>query len=125
MKQSRTCSILNAFTIKPGYGRTIFMGDVAHVMTGSRYQTNSVARGTGVPGALRPKPQDRGVSDAGGARGIRAASLIIQAMLPPGVSIKALFDQSSFVKRSIDSVSGRCWRGAHRIDDCWSWVNGG
>jgi multidrug efflux pump subunit AcrB len=94
---------LNAFPIKQVDGRTVFMGDVAHVHDGFQVQTNSVAV-DGVPGALMTIRKTGGVSTLAVIDGVRAALPDIQHMLPEGVSIKALFDQSVFVKASLDSV---------------------
>jgi multidrug efflux pump subunit AcrB len=94
---------INAFPIKQADGRTIFMRDVAHVHDGFQVQTNSVSV-DGVPGALMTIRKTGGVSTLAVINGIRAAIPDIQHMLPPGVSIKALFDQSVFVKASLNSV---------------------
>jgi len=94
---------INGFPIKQVDGRTIFMRDVAHVHDGFQVQTNSVAV-DGVPGALMTIRKTGGVSTLAVIAGVRAALPDIEHMLPPGVSIKALFDQSVFVKASLNSV---------------------
>src|ERR1700742_351654 len=94
---------INMFPIKQVDGRTIFMRDVAHVHDGFQVQTNSVAV-DGVPGALMTIRKTGGVSTLSVIDGIRAALPDIQHMLPAGVSVKALFDQSVFVKASLNSV---------------------
>ncbi len=94
---------INSFPIKQVDGRTIFMRDVAHVHDGFQVQTNSVAV-DGVPGALMTIRKTGGVSTLAVIDGVRAALPDIEHMLPPGVSIKALFDQSVFVKASLNSV---------------------
>ena len=94
---------LNAFPIKEVKGRMVFMGDVAHVHDGFQVQTNSVAV-DGVPGALMTIRSTGGVSTLAVISGIRAALPEIKHMLPSGVSIKALFDQSVFVNAALDSV---------------------
>jgi multidrug efflux pump subunit AcrB len=94
---------INGFPIKQVDGRTIFMRDVAHVHDGFQVQTNSVAV-DGVPGALMTIRKTGGVSTLAVIDGVRAALPDIEHMLPPGVSIKALFDQSVFVKASLNSV---------------------
>src|ERR1700745_1299129 len=88
---------LNAFPIKQVDGRSVFMRDVAHVHDGFQVQTNSVAV-DGVPGALMTIRKTGGVSTLAVIDGVRAALPDIQHMLPPGVSIQALVDQSVFVK---------------------------
>jgi multidrug efflux pump subunit AcrB len=94
---------INSFPIKQVDGRTIFMRDVAHVHDGFQVQTNSVAV-DGVPGALMSIRKTGGVSTLAVIDGVRAALPDIQHMLPPGVAIKAIFDQSVFVKASLNSV---------------------
>ena len=94
---------INSFPIKQVSGRTIFMRDVAHVHDGFQVQTNSVAV-DGVPGALMSIRKTGGVSTLAVINGVRAALPDIEHMLPPGVAIKAIFDQSVFVKASLNSV---------------------
>ncbi|HEX4677076.1 MAG TPA: efflux RND transporter permease subunit, partial [Steroidobacteraceae bacterium] len=66
-------------------------------------QTNSVAV-DGVPGALMSIRKTGGVSTLAVIDGVRAALPDIGHMLPKGVSIKPIFDQSVFVKASLNSV---------------------
>jgi len=94
---------INSFPIRQVDGRTIFMRDVAHVHDGFQVQTNSV-NVNGTPGALMTIRKTGGVSTLAVIDGVRAALPDIEHMLPPGVTIKALFDQSVFVKASLDSV---------------------
>jgi multidrug efflux pump subunit AcrB len=94
---------LNAFPIKEVNGRLVFMRDVAHVHDGFQVQTNSVAV-DGVPGALMTIRSTGGVSTLAVINGIRAALPEIRHMLPAGVSVKAIFDQSVFVNAALDSV---------------------
>jgi multidrug efflux pump subunit AcrB len=94
---------INTFPIKEVGGRTVFMRDVAHVHDGFQVQTNSVAV-DGTPGALMTIRKTGGVSTLAVIDGIRAALPDIEHMLPKGVSIKAIFDQSVFVKASLNSV---------------------
>jgi multidrug efflux pump subunit AcrB len=94
---------LNGFPIKEVNGRVVFMRDVAHVHDGFQVQTNSVAV-DGVPGALMSIRNTGGVSTLAVINGIRDALPEIKHMLPAGVSIKAIFDQSVFVNAALDSV---------------------
>src|ERR1700754_3383191 len=94
---------INAFPIKQIDGRTVFMRDVAHVHDGFQVQTNSVAVG-GTPGALMVIRKTGGGCTLAGVDGVRAALRDIQKPLPAGVSIKALFDQSVFVRAALNSV---------------------
>ena len=94
---------INSFPIKEVEGRTVFMRDVAHVHDGFQVQTNSVAV-DGVPGALMSIRKTGGVSTLAVIDGVRAALPDIEHMLPKGISIKPIFDQSVFVKASLNSV---------------------
>src|SRR5271170_2184613 len=94
---------INAFPIKQLDGRTVFMRDVAHVHDGFQVQTNSVSV-NGTPGALMTIRKTGGVSTLAVINGVRAALVDIKKVLPHDVSIKALFDQSLFVKAALNSV---------------------
>jgi len=94
---------INSFPIRHANGRTIFMRDVAHVHDGFQVQTNSVAV-DGTPGALMVIRKTGGVSTLAVINGIRHALPDISRMLPSGVRINAIFDQSLFVKAALNSV---------------------
>src|ERR1700738_5035330 len=94
---------INAFPIKQIDGRTVFMRDVAHVHDGFQAQTNSVSV-NGTPGALMVIRKTGGVSTLAVIDGIRTALIDIQKLLPKGVMVKPLFDQSVFVKAALNSV---------------------
>jgi multidrug efflux pump subunit AcrB len=94
---------LNSFPIKQVGGRMVFMRDVAHVHDGFQVQTNSVSV-NGTPGALMVIRKTGGVSTLAVIDGVRAALKDIENVLPKGVLIKPLFDQSVFVKAALDSV---------------------
>jgi multidrug efflux pump subunit AcrB len=94
---------INAFPIKQVDGRTVFMRDVAHVHDGFQVQTNSVSV-NGTPGALMTIRKTGGVSTLAVIDGVRAALLGIKNVLPKDVTVKALFDQSVFVKAALNSV---------------------
>jgi multidrug efflux pump subunit AcrB len=95
---------INAFPIKTVDGRTVFMRDVAHVHDGFQVQTNSVSV-NGTPGALMVIRKTGGVSTLAVIDGVRAALTDIEKVLPKGVAVKALFDQSVFVKAALNSVA--------------------
>src|SRR5258708_5780797 len=95
---------INAFPVKQVDGRTVFMRDVAHVHDGFQVQTNSVSV-NGTPGALMVIRKTGGVSTLAVIDGVRAALTDIEKVLPKGVAIKALFDQSVFVKAALNSVA--------------------
>ncbi|MET1027339.1 MAG: efflux RND transporter permease subunit [Dongiaceae bacterium] len=94
---------INSFPIKDVNGRMVFMRDVAHVHDGFQVQTNSVSV-NGAPGALMTIRKTGGVSTLAVIDGIRQALPGIEKVLPPGVTIKTLFDQSLFVKAALNSV---------------------
>jgi multidrug efflux pump subunit AcrB len=94
---------INAFPIKEVDGRTIFMRDVAHVHDGFQVQTNSVSV-NGTPGALMSIRKTGGVSTLAVIDGVRSALEDIKKVLPQGVSIQPLFDQSVFVRAALNSV---------------------
>ena len=94
---------INAFPIKEIDGRMVFMRDVAHVHDGFQVQTNSVSV-NGTPGALMTIRKTGGVSTLAVIDGVRAALADIKAVLPKDVSVKALFDQSIFVRAALHSV---------------------
>src|SRR5271155_1106730 len=94
---------INSFPIKEVDGKTVFMRDVAHVHDGFQVQTNSVSV-NGTPGALMTIRKTGGVSTLAVIDGVRAALKDIKKVLPQGVTINALFDQSLFVKAALHSV---------------------
>jgi multidrug efflux pump subunit AcrB len=95
--------LINAFPIKEVDGRTVFMRDIAHVHDGFQVQTNSVAV-DGRPGALITIRKTGGVSTLAVIDGVRSVLPEIEKMIPRSVSVKALFDQSVFVKAALNSV---------------------
>jgi multidrug efflux pump subunit AcrB len=94
---------INSFPIKQVGGRMVFMRDVAHVHDGFQVQTNSVSV-NGTPGALMVIRKTGGVSTLAVIDGVRVAMQDIERVLPKGVVVKPLFDQSVFVKAALDSV---------------------
>ena len=93
----------NNLPVKVVNGAVVFMRDVAHVHDGFQVQTNSVAV-NGTPGALMTIRSTGGVSTLAVISGIRAALPEIRHLLPAGISIQPLFDQSLFVNAALDSV---------------------
>src|SRR6202158_1064784 len=91
---------INAFPIKQVDGRTVFMRDVAQVHDGFQVQTNSVSV-NGTPGALMTIRKTGGVSTLAVIDGVRAALTDIRKVMPSGVTIKPIFDQSIFVNAAL------------------------
>ena len=96
-------SAINDFPIKLVAGRMVFVRDVAHVHDGYQIQTNSVAV-NGRPGALMTILKTGNVSTLAVIDGVKEALPYIQKLLPKGVTVRALFDQSIFVKAALNSV---------------------
>jgi multidrug efflux pump subunit AcrB len=94
---------INDFPVKEVAGRMVFMRDVAHVHDGYQIQTNSVAV-NGRPGALMTILKTGGVSTLAVIDGVKAALPYIERLLPKGVKVKALFDQSIFIRAALTSV---------------------
>ena len=94
---------IDSFPIKEVDGKTVFMRDVAHVHDGFQVQTNSVSV-DGKPGALMTIRKTGGVSTLAVIDGIRKSLPDIEKVVPKSVSIKAIFDQSIFVKAALNSV---------------------
>jgi multidrug efflux pump subunit AcrB len=96
-------SALNDFPVKTLNGKTIFVHDVAYVHDGYQVQTNSVSM-NGLPGALIMVRKTGGVSTLAVIEGVKEVLPEIAHLLPGGVSLKPIFDQSIFVKAAINSV---------------------
>src|ERR1700753_224750 len=94
---------INQFPVKQVTGQTVFVRDVAHVHDGFQVQTNSVTV-DGRPGALMTVRKTGGVSTLAVIDGVKQALPDVARLMPRGVNIKAIFDQSVFVKASLDSV---------------------
>jgi multidrug efflux pump subunit AcrB len=94
---------INAFPVAQVAGKTVFMRDIAHVHDGFQVQTNSVSV-DGIPGALITIRKTGGVSTLAVIDGVRSALSDIRKVMPSGVSIKPIFDQSVFVNAALASV---------------------
>jgi multidrug efflux pump subunit AcrB len=94
---------INSFPVAQVAGKTVFMRDIAHVHDGFQVQTNAVSV-DGTPGALITIRKTGGVSTLAVIDGVRAALTDIRKVMPHGVTIKPLFDQSIFVNAALSSV---------------------
>ena len=94
---------INDFPVGEVDGRMVFVRDVAHVHDGFQTQTNSVSV-NGTPGALMMIRKTGGISTLAVIDGVKEALPYIEKIIPKGVTIKAIFDQSIFVKAAINSV---------------------
>jgi len=94
---------IQQFPIKEVGGKTIFMRDVAYVHDGYQIQTNYVSQ-NGRPGGLIMVRKTGGSSTLAVISGVKDALPEIRRLLPSGVQIKPIFDQSIFVRAAINSV---------------------
>jgi multidrug efflux pump subunit AcrB len=94
---------INNFPVKEVDGRMVFLRDVAHVHDGYQIQTNSVSE-NGRPGSLMMVRKTGGSSTLSVVNGIKDVLPDIRKLMPAGVDIKPIFDQSIFVKASLNSV---------------------
>ena len=99
-----TIDAIDDFPIKTVDHAPVFLRDVAHIRDGYSVQTNSVSV-NGRPGCLVTIRKTGGVSTLGVISGIRqTVAEDITNILPKGMNVKAIFDQSIFVKASLNSV---------------------
>ncbi len=94
---------INNFPVKEVDGKMVFIRDVAHVHDGYQIQTNSVSE-NGRPGSLMMVRKTGGSSTLSVVNGIKEVLPDIRRLMPKGVDIKPIFDQSIFVKASLNSV---------------------
>lgn len=94
---------VGAFPVKEIDGKDIFLRDVAYVHDGYQIQTNSVSE-NGKPAGLMMVRKTGGSSTLAVIDGVKRVLPEIKRLLPPGVDIKPIFDQSIFVKAALNSV---------------------
>ncbi|HKM48506.1 MAG TPA: efflux RND transporter permease subunit [Terriglobales bacterium] len=99
----RTVAELNDLPVKTSNSSTLYLRDVAHVRDGFAVQTN-IVRQDGVRGVLMSIYKLGGSSTLAVVDGIKAMVPRAAQSLPPELNIKALFDQSLFVRASIQGV---------------------
>ncbi|MGA7459429.1 MAG: efflux RND transporter permease subunit [Candidatus Korobacteraceae bacterium] len=99
----RTIADLNDLPVKQVNGATIYMRDVAHVRDGFAPQTN-IVRQDGVHGVLMSMYKVGGGSTITIVNAIKGIVPIALQALPKGITVKPLFDQSLFVRASINGV---------------------
>jgi CzcA family heavy metal efflux pump len=99
----RTIADLNNLPVKTVNSSTLYLRDVAHVRDGFTPQTN-IVRQDGVRGVLMAMFKLGGASTLTVVKDIKAIVPIAAQSLPPELNIKALFDQSLFVRASINGV---------------------
>src|SRR5215470_14854979 len=98
-----TIAEINGLPIRTQNGTTTYIRDVAHVRDGFSPQTN-VVRQDGLRGTLLTVMKNGGASTLDIVQNIKGTLKRVSATLPDGVDIRALFDQSLFVRASINGV---------------------
>ncbi|MGB8886086.1 MAG: efflux RND transporter permease subunit [Candidatus Korobacteraceae bacterium] len=99
----KTIADLNDLPVKTINGSTIYMRDVAHVRDGFAPQTN-IVRQDGVHGVLMSMYKVGKGSTLTIVKAVKGVVPVALQSLPQGVTVKALFDQSLFVRASINGV---------------------
>jgi CzcA family heavy metal efflux pump len=94
---------LNDLPVKTVNGATLYLRDVAHVRDGFAPQTN-IVRQDGNRGALMSMYKNGRASTLEIVAGVKRVVEQAKQALPPELTIKALFDQSLFVRASIEGV---------------------
>ncbi len=101
---ARACSTrLNDLPIKVVNGATVYIKDVAQVRDGYAVQT-SIVRTNGTRGALMTVLRNGRASTLAIVNAVKARLPKILAGLPPELNVRQLFDQSLFVRASINGV---------------------
>jgi CzcA family heavy metal efflux pump len=99
----QTIAELNDLPVKTTNGSTLYMRDVAHIRDGFAPQTN-IVRADGNRGALMSIYKNGNASTLQIVAGVKRIVEQAAQALPPALKITALFDQSLFVRASINGV---------------------
>jgi len=94
---------LNDLPIKEVNGAMVYIRDIGHVRDGAAVQTNIVRR-NGRRSALLTVLKSGGASTLDVVNRVRARMPSVLATLPPALKLDFLFDQSLFVRSSINGV---------------------
>ncbi len=94
---------LNNLPIKTVNGTTVYIKDVAHVRDGFQVQT-SMVHVSGKRGVLLSIMKNGGASTLDVVAGIKEALKQVIPTLPKGLKVTPLFDQSLFVRASVEGV---------------------
>jgi multidrug efflux pump subunit AcrB len=98
-----TIEELNNSPVKYVNGATVFVKDVGQVHDGNAVQQN-VVRINGFRSVLLSVIKNGNASTLAVVNGVKQALTIARASAPPGMHINELFDQSIFVKESIEGL---------------------
>ncbi len=99
----QTIAELNDLPVKTLNGSTLYMRDVAHIRDGFSPQTN-IVRQDGNRGALMSIYKNGNASTLQIVSGVKSIVQQAAQSLPPELKITSLFDQSLFVRASIEGV---------------------
>jgi len=94
---------LNDLPVKTTNGSTLYLRDVAHVRDGFAPQTN-IVRQDGNRGALMSIYKNGSASTLQIVAGVKNIVQLASQSLPPSLKVTSLFDQSLFVRASINGV---------------------
>jgi multidrug efflux pump subunit AcrB len=94
---------MNSLPVRTVNGATVYLRDLGNVRDGFSVQSN-VVRANGSRGALVTVLRNGQASTLDIVKGIKATMPKILAGLPPALQVKELFDQSIFVRASIEGV---------------------
>jgi len=94
---------LNAIPVRTVNGATTYLRDVAHVRDGFSPQTN-IVRQNGQRGLLLSALKNGGASTLDVVNAIKTKMPTLLPLLPKGIDITMLFDQSIFVKAAVLGV---------------------
>jgi len=94
---------INEMPVKTVNGTTVYVKDVANVRDGYQVQTN-VVHAEGKRGVLLSIMKQGNASTLDVVAAVKRALPEARKALPPGVEVDLLFDQSIFVRASVDSV---------------------
>jgi len=99
----QTIAGLNDLPVKTLNNATLYMRDVAHIRDGFAPQTN-IVRADGIRGALMSIYKNGNTSTLQIVAGVKSIVQLAAQSLPPQLKISSLFDQSLFVRASIEGV---------------------
>jgi multidrug efflux pump subunit AcrB len=98
-----TIEDLNNIPVKFAGGATVFVKDVGHVHDGNAVQQN-IVRTDGRRSVLLSIIKNGNASTLAVVNAVKQAMVVARAAAPTGMQIKELFDQSVFVKASIEGL---------------------
>jgi multidrug efflux pump subunit AcrB len=98
-----TIEDLNNIPVKFANGATVFVKDVGQVHDGNAVQQN-IVRTDGRRSVLLSIIKNGNASTLAVVNAVKQAMVVARAAAPPGMQIKELFDQSVFVRASIEGL---------------------